>query len=1073
MPDKNSIAGSRKVDAIAFVFGICRRFNVANTLRFAELLKAGVKGRYALVVKAFVLFAQGFFTNRQQTENNSFGWRQIIQKGAVILKRFFVGSVHQVIDSDKKDGSLCSCDALVNRQSVSDSVCGISTNPKVHGRLGNGRGVKPFNVTITEEYDRICRHQGILAGVKADFKAIVRGVVRRVFWLSGKLFNSSTSHKAQEQKVNRDDVSLLHVPLGKVFLAVFAISFSSLNATGATKYIKADATGSANGTSWANAWTNFNQMSGIAAGDTIYISGGSSGLIYSGAQLTAPAQGVTNAPITLKKSEEAGHTGMVTISNNITGNLKFWVIDGSQSSSFNAPTNGWDIASDLSWTNNIGIDLVAYNAINYSADNQEGLNVKWVRIRHPIDFSQTAEADGLDNDGDAAVDEPGESIYKKGWISETCGIRLVPTGTKTIVGNMVFEHIYMTDISTFGLSAPDMTSSAGYSKVLMRYCYVTRIGDDPVNYSGTGFTFDSGVISDGTRIDGHGDGLQTVGSYIRVRNSVFWNMHNAHLRLQFTPAQETTTTGWQVYGNFFFETNTPAYAGAEGIGWVTYAIQGNTPVTNMYLRDFVFANNTVLFTPNARSALSMSQRDNYTNIYLTNFALVNNVFQENWGSVSIPWTGNNANGGFIYDETQFEFDYNIIAGPQFAISYLGDQTSALALNAATIFNENGTNWVSFSNTNTIPMDLSLVSGESDAIDQGKDLSGYGMDRWEIDLFGNNRLSDGTADVGAAEYVAEGFTYTPPDGVTNGLLVLLAFDEDFTTNSYVTDWSGNGNHAYKFGFPSDPNAPLYTNAPLRVATSTTPGRTGDTGYAGDFDWFEDGYGFYGRSGRYLAITNGADFVDMPAMTVMAWARYMAPYPTYDYTADSVATLVSAGLPTGTQGSWSLGRYNQSIALNETRFVVNTNASFGQRKMGFLEDGFNGNTTNWYHFAATFDAGTVVLYFNGVAFATNTINNATLTVGESGSRPYDWIGIGCSTHVGTPELEDETGTDYPNNGWMNGVIDDVRIYNRALVAGEVEAIFSGDPYDPEPPPPGDGNGGSSISGASTLSGGASIR
>jgi hypothetical protein len=121
--------------------------------------------------------------------------------------------------------------------------------------------------------------------------------------------------------------------------------------------------------------------------------------------------------------------------------------------------------------------------------------------------------------------------------------------------------------------------------------------------------------------------------------------------------------------------------------------------------------------------------------------------------------------------------------------------------------------------------------------------------------------------------------------------------------------------------------------------------------------------------------------------------------------------------------------------------------GQAKLNFPENGFNGNTTNWHHYAATFSAGTVVLYFDGQPVSTNVLPVVTqLTLSQSPSRAYDWIGIGANPHVGTPELENETGEDYPNNGWMNGVIDDVRIYNRALVAGEIEAIVSGEEYSP---------------------------
>jgi hypothetical protein len=63
---------------------------------------------------------------------------------------------------------------------------------------------------------------------------------------------------------------------------------------------------------------------------------------------------------------------------------------------------------------------------------------------------------------------------------------------------------------------------------------------------------------------------------------------------------------------------------------------------------------------------------------------------------------------------------------------------------------------------------------------------------------------------------------------------------------------------------------------------------------------------------------------------------------------------------------------------------------------------------------------------------------LTIGTSPSRPYNWIGIGVNTHVGTPEYDDETGNDYPNNGFHNGGLDQVRIYDRVLSPNEIVDI-----------------------------------
>jgi hypothetical protein len=47
---------------------------------------------------------------------------------------------------------------------------------------------------------------------------------------------------------------------------------------GATWYVDSVATGTHNGTSWANAWTSLDQIVGVNPGDTVYISGGQTAL---------------------------------------------------------------------------------------------------------------------------------------------------------------------------------------------------------------------------------------------------------------------------------------------------------------------------------------------------------------------------------------------------------------------------------------------------------------------------------------------------------------------------------------------------------------------------------------------------------------------------------------------------------------------------------------------------------------------------------------------------------------------------------------------------------------------------
>ena len=103
-------------------------------------------------------------------------------------------------------------------------------------------------------------------------------------------------------------------------LFLFVTSFAQ---DGVTRFfINRDASGSNNGTSWTNAWTNFESINWgtITTGDTIYVSGGADSTVYrptsnnSGSTIlignqATPYTFASGNPDVICPSWESGHNG--------------------------------------------------------------------------------------------------------------------------------------------------------------------------------------------------------------------------------------------------------------------------------------------------------------------------------------------------------------------------------------------------------------------------------------------------------------------------------------------------------------------------------------------------------------------------------------------------------------------------------------------------------------------------------------------------------------------------------------------------------------------------------------------
>ena len=799
---------------------------------------------------------------------------------------------------------------------------------------------------------------------------------------------------------------------------------------GATRYVDLDVTGTSSnaGTSWADAYTNLTSVpwATLSAGDTVEISGGTYGT--TGVDMRLPtsgsvANGTSNSPITVKCSQESGHNDPVVIYGRFAVDGCRWVtFNGAKDDNY-ADTYITNTMNVTMITNNIGLKIfnTGAGAIRASTGNGiDGLVIKWLEIQSDSE------------------------------VVGSFGISISPSGSRG-KWNTEIAYNWFHDIGDDCINWGTSSTNGEPDLVRIHHNLLERMHDDPMELYASGFSVSHNIVRNGLNpLAGtqHPDGIQCLGDNMRINHNIFQNMANSWHRLSFwkSVAPEATFSNLWVYGNLYFQTtsntyDTPITIGLDPGFYTTGSYPSNAVYDSIY-----FFNNTMAFTGNGSVSTvnwAVADTTRYTNIFWVNNAWYNNAGgcgwikgsadRAVWGYTNVVLDFNNASStnatgrGFKYGDTTYAPITDITnAAPPWSHN---NATSAIYVDA-----DNG--------------DFRIAASDTALIGLGTNVSSLALPDIDVDLYGNSRGT--TWDIGAMSLAS---TVDPT------LLVKLEFEDSFADDT-IDDTSGNGNHAHRFGRPSSTNP---TNFPTRVSASATPGTNVST-YAGDFLWYTNAdYGDFNKDGQYGAITNTASFTNLTEMTWAVRARYNSAkrvQSSYDYSADGNATLLSAGTSTGIVGTWDMQRFNASVWLNNTRFMIVTNSNLSVPQVGNEEDwvfgksgrvmfnfpdrGYddNGNTTNWHHYAATFDSGVIVTYFDGVPLITNDISaiTTTVTVGTNNSVTMQngFIGVGCNTHGGTPALENETGTDYPNHGWFNGQMDDVQLYSRALTKEEIASI-----------------------------------
>jgi hypothetical protein len=165
---------------------------------------------------------------------------------------------------------------------------------------------------------------------------------------------------------------------------------------------------------------------------------------------------------------------------------------------------------------------------------------------------------------------------------------------------------------------------------------------------------------------------------------------------------------------------------------------------------------------------------------------------------------------------------------------------------------------------------------------------------------------------------------------------------------------------------------------------------------------------GRWGGAVTLDGVDDYVALPifsvsgsAMTIAGWVRNSS-FSTTDQRFISKTT--------GTTNYWTLGTNASAL-----RFRLRTGTSTTTLDGGTLQ------LNVWYHAVATYDGATMRLYLNGVQVGSTA---------KTGS-------IATSTSVPVSIGRNPSGT---GSNYVNGAVDDMRIFTRALAAAEVTALYT---------------------------------
>jgi len=254
------------------------------------------------------------------------------------------------------------------------------------------------------------------------------------------------------------------------------------------------------------------------------------------------------------------------------------------------------------------------------------------------------------------------------------------------------------------------------------------------------------------------------------------------------------------------------------------------------------------------------------------------------------------------------------------------------------------------------------------------------------------------------------------------VMLTSCYKKFDTQSYAPALSIDGYTSVKEISPSSLVGYWGFNGSLIDSVSGTLGTNTGTSFGNGIK----GQALQGANNGYVLFTPGNAITGMQSFTITYWVN--SPVNT-----NGIVGLVNLSNSNNFWGNIDMFFENGSTA-NAAKFRAHITNN-GTNDAWLAKDGIPGIFNNWVNFALSYDAVTATekFYVNGSVLVSQV---------NTGYGPIHFVNSGKivfgTVHFQTtPSLTAATGSQ-PWASYLTGLLDEVRIYNKALSGSEVSAL-----------------------------------